>query len=452
MFAVPVRCVLLLTALLLGGCSIKPIMAGTRMCGFSSYELTVEQPPNFGDAASIDGRRTFGNVLDEALFRRVLGDEARPSESMLFLSGGSLHGAFGAGFLDEWKRRSSNGNLPDFKVVTGVSTGSILATFAFVNQPESAVQGYTITREGDLLKPFGGVKNGDPTASSYVQLLRRGALADLSPLRARLRTFIDDAMLREVARQGQRGRLLLVGVVDVDTGHAVILDLTDMAKQYASAQDEAARQLKQDCYIEAIMASSSAPLAALPVFIDNRMYVDGGARFGMFSDELGEQIVRSSDSSAKPTIYLLINGDQEISPKCGKADPAHCPNGADPPGNYAGAHAKWSFPALALRSEGILANQVYRFSAARVAEQARQRGIAFRLIRINPDMMEYKSPLDPAGSAPAESRTCREWRAIDRSDGDPLQFYPKYMRCVIDYGRSRVAGEMQSWTTEDGPF
>jgi hypothetical protein len=452
MITVPLRSLILLFALILGGCSIKPIVAGTKMCGFSSYELKVEQPPNFGDAASASGHRAFGDVLDETLFRRVLGDEGRPSESMLFLSGGSLHGAFGAGFLDEWKRRSPGGHLPDFKVVTGVSTGSILSTFAFVDQPERAVEGYTITNESELLKPFGGVKNGDPTISSYVQLLKKGALADLGPLRLRLHGFIDDGMLHKVATEGARGRLLLVGVVDVDTGQAVILDLTDMAKQYVSAPDDATRQVKRDCYIEAIMASSSAPLAALPVFIDNRMYVDGGVRFGMFSDEIGEQILRTSDSSAKPTIYLLISGDQEVAAKCGKADPAYCSNGADPPGNHTGAHAKWTFPELALRSEGILANQVYRFSADRVAQQARARGIPFRQIVIKPDMVTHSFPRGATGVAANDAKTCQEWRAIDRADGDPLQFYPKYMRCVIDYGRARVTDEMQSWTTENGPF
>jgi len=173
----------------------------------------------------------------------------------------------------------------------------------------------------------------------------------------------------------------------------------------------------------------------------------------MFSDEIGEQILRTSDSSAKPTIYLLINGDQEVAAKCGKADPlAHCPNGADPAGNYAGGHAKWTFPALALRSEGILANQVYRFSADRVAQQAKARGIAFRQIVIRPDMMTHAFPREAAGVAAADAKPCKDWRMVDRADGDPLQFYPKYMRCVIDYGRARVADEMASWNTQDGPF
>ena len=49
--------------------------------------------------------------------------------AILVLSGGGAAGAFGAGFLSGW---SESGQRPDFKIVTGVSTGSLQATFAFL--------------------------------------------------------------------------------------------------------------------------------------------------------------------------------------------------------------------------------------------------------------------------------------------------------------------------------
>ncbi|MEO6093907.1 MAG: patatin-like phospholipase family protein [Novosphingobium sp.] len=456
-----IRLLLPLLLVFVAGCAIQPPPqpAASQMCAFLSYDLAVEQPPNFGDVTT--ERRTLGDVLNEALFRTPQADAAPPSESMLFLSGGSLHGAFGAGFLDQWKRLSTPQHLPDFKVVTGISTGAILSTFAFVDMPERAVEGYTIESESDLLKPFGAVKKGEPATSSYIALLRKGALADLAPLRDRLHGFIDDAMLRKVAGEGTRGRKLLIGVVDVDTGQAVVLDLTDMARQYVAAADAVragtARadatdpERKRDCYVEGILASSSAPLAALPVFIDNRMYVDGGARFGVFSDEIGDEIERNGDSSAKPTIYVLINGDQEIAGRCGKADPAHCRHG-DPAGNVLGAHAGWTFPQLAVRSERILTNQVYRFSSSAIAVRAKERGMVVREIKIDADMMEHRFPRAPAGSSAAGSRSCAEWRTFDRdSAANPLQFFPNYMRCLIDYGRFQAARKLPQWQEEDRP-
>ncbi|WP_375429515.1 patatin-like phospholipase family protein [uncultured Sphingomonas sp.] len=403
--------------------------------------------PGAAVVASAAGARSFGDLLDRTLLTPprnsavAVAGRAVPDPSMLFLSGGSLHGAFGAGLLDEWRRTAPRGRLPEFKVVTGISTGAILATFAFLNRTEDAVRGYSIGHERELLTPIVSVRNGVPTEKGYVDMLRKGAVADLSPLRQRLIHFIDKGALEAVAAEAGPGRerVLLVGVVDVDTGQALALDLTEMARRYAAERDEAERVRLQGCYVEAILASSSAPMAALPVFIDNRMYVDGGVRFGMFSDEIGDRIERSSAAAAAgggPRFYVVVNGDQELSARCGKADAArHCARG-DPPGNYEGVHRKWRFTELALRSEQMLANQVYRFSASTIETAARNRGVPFHLAKIGPDMSRHRYTLDDPALGRAETMTCEEWRKEDRKIDDPVQFYPRYMRCVIDYGRA----------------
>ena len=48
---------------------------------------------------------------------------------LLAVSGGGDKGAFGAGLLCGW---SAAGNRPKFKGVTGVSTGALIAPFAFL--------------------------------------------------------------------------------------------------------------------------------------------------------------------------------------------------------------------------------------------------------------------------------------------------------------------------------
>ena len=58
-------------------------------------------------------------------FERVRGH----SLNILELSGGGQNGAFGAGFLNGWRE---SGTRPQFDIVTGVSTGSLLATHAFL--------------------------------------------------------------------------------------------------------------------------------------------------------------------------------------------------------------------------------------------------------------------------------------------------------------------------------
>ena len=47
----------------------------------------------------------------------------------LALSGGGANGAFGAGFLNGW---TASGKRPVFKIVTGVSTGALMAPYAFL--------------------------------------------------------------------------------------------------------------------------------------------------------------------------------------------------------------------------------------------------------------------------------------------------------------------------------
>ena len=56
-----------------------------------------------------------------------------PAASVLAISGGGATGAFGAGLLCGW---TETGNRPEFKVVTGISTGALIAPFAFVERGE----------------------------------------------------------------------------------------------------------------------------------------------------------------------------------------------------------------------------------------------------------------------------------------------------------------------------
>src|SRR5882757_1289990 len=52
-----------------------------------------------------------------------------PPVSYLAVSGGGDNGAFGAGLLNGW---TEIGTRPEFRMVTGVSTGALIAPFAFL--------------------------------------------------------------------------------------------------------------------------------------------------------------------------------------------------------------------------------------------------------------------------------------------------------------------------------
>lgn len=400
-------------AFLASGCATVPReVARADYCDFRIQSAEVALPP--------PGR---GPLLANV----------KPANAMLLLSGGSLHGAFGAGLLARWKEL--NGGLPRFRTVTGISTGALLSTDAFIDTPEAAQRAYTIRSESDLLTPYAKRNaSGGFGLPAYVSIARHNAVADLGPLRRMLHDHITMEVLQQVVARSS-GRRLLVGAVDVDSGDAVIFDMLDMAARAVAASGPRSEHYR-DCYIDAIVASSSVPLAARPVMIDNRMYVDGGARFGIFVDGLGRDagVEASGTPGAPPQLFIVVNGMQRVRPECGKADQNRCAqDGTDAYDNRDGAHARWNLLGLAQRSSDILIAQIYRFSVADIAARYRDRYGAAAAV----GSLHYFQ-IDAAGmlAHPFDGGNCGAIHAEEEARLHPLQFYPRYMACLIDYGRA----------------
>lgn len=390
-----------------------------------------------------------GVSLPEEQVRAFLG--SRPTEplavppepvdnSLLLLSGGSQHGAFGAGFLAEWSKQ--RGRLPRFATVTGVSTGAILSTWAFVGEPEVMAKEYAIESEGQVLDAFARRKrDGGLTLGSYLTIARRGAQADLSPLRERLMTLIDDSMMARVAAQA-RQRTFLVGIVDVDSGDALMVNLGSLAQKQAEATDPLEKARLRACYVDSIIASSSVPPAAPPAFIDNRMYIDGGARFGLIGPAFLSVARLAAVGKEAPTMYMLVNSTLETKAQCGRRDPDLCaPDGTDPSANTGHSRRDWDLIDLALRSVDILTGQIYRFSVAALARDyeitAGRQPYFAKIDRVG--LMEHRFPR-------GGPTTCEKWKEIDATTDRPLEFFPRYMTCVVDYGRMRAAA--MNWGTQ----
>jgi len=118
-----------------------------------------------------------------------------PATELLVLSGGSQHGAFGGGFFTALPR------VPTYKIVTGVSTGSLQSTTVFLaNQPVPTDRVYPADQGEGLFKP--GRSNledmavalsisGEPTLLKVTKppafgAIVKGSTGTLEPLRARL--------------------------------------------------------------------------------------------------------------------------------------------------------------------------------------------------------------------------------------------------------------------------
>jgi hypothetical protein len=193
-----------------------------------------------------------------------------PPANFLAISGGGEDGAFGAGLLCGWTER---GDRPEFKVVTGVSTGALTAPFAFLGPSHDAKlrEVYTTISARDVL-----------VQRNLTAALFNDAMADTSPLRHFIQRHADQQMLNDIAAEHQRGRILLIGTTNIDARRAVIWNVSKLA---ATGNPQAL-----ELFQSILVASAAIPGAFPPVMIDvevngqhyQEMHVDGGASTQVF--------------------------------------------------------------------------------------------------------------------------------------------------------------------------
>lgn len=220
----------------------------------------------------------------------------RPPE-VLLLSGGGSRGAWGAGVLNGWSERDDR---PEFDVVTGISTGALQATFAFLGRGYDAQleEAYTsvsnrqIYRKRLFFWDLGGAFVGS-------------SMRTTGPLRKLIEQYVSDDVIREVATQQGR-RLLCVGTVNLDSGAFVAWDLTRIAA--GAARDPA----RYDLYRAVVLASATMPVVFEPVEIDGALHVDGGVREQLFARLILEDLVdrsrRAAPAARGISVWALVNG------------------------------------------------------------------------------------------------------------------------------------------------
>ncbi len=82
------------------------------------------------EVAGIPGARAFSDAFVETFTAMLSNASARNRPfSYLALSGGGGDGAYGAGIMNGW---TAAGTRPEFSLVSGVSTGALIAPFAFL--------------------------------------------------------------------------------------------------------------------------------------------------------------------------------------------------------------------------------------------------------------------------------------------------------------------------------
>jgi predicted acylesterase/phospholipase RssA len=220
----------------------------------------------------------------------------------LALSGGGANGAFGAGFLYGW---SSTGRRPVFKIVTGVSTGALMAPFAFLGPSYDGAlrEFYTTTTTRDIFA----------LGSLLVQLVRGDALADTGPLAALIARHVDAEFLRDIAAVHARGRRLYIGTADLDSQRFVVWNMGLIA---TAGGPEAL-----DLFRKVMLASASIPVVFPPVFFEveaggqryDEMHVDGavGAHVFLNGGVFRPALIRERagrGGAGREDIFVIHNG------------------------------------------------------------------------------------------------------------------------------------------------
>ena len=221
-----------------------------------------------------------------------------PSDmSYLALSGGGADGAFGAGLLHGL---TETGRRPTFTIVSGVSTGALMAPFVFLGPSyDDRLEGlYAGDLGSSLIKKV-----------SIINALFGNALVESDKLGRLVAKNIDDTVMAQVGAEYRKGRRLFVATTNLDSQRAVVWDMGAIA---TSGSPNALSLFRQ-----VITASASIPSLFPPRLVSvtaqgrefKEMHVDGSTVQQIFvapDDVLfGEREARGFPRLK--SLYVLLN-------------------------------------------------------------------------------------------------------------------------------------------------
>src|SRR5712672_99000 len=240
---------------------------------------------------------------NDALVRAGKPLDPLPPIYLLGISGGGDAGAFAAGLLAGW---SVHGGRPQFKVVTGISAGALIAPFAFLGPQYDEV----IRSVSTSIGPQEVFHERNRLAG-----LASDGMADSGPLARLVAKYVTPELLAEIAHEFSNGRVLEIGTTDLDAGRAVTWNMGAIAANGSPA----ALKLFRDIMI----ASASIPGAVSPVMIDvevdgkpfQEMHVDGGVitQVFLYPSHILTELAKATGAPLHREIhgYVIRNGKLE---------------------------------------------------------------------------------------------------------------------------------------------
>jgi hypothetical protein len=283
------------------GCLLLVLIAGCTSMG-SRHPV----PEGLVDQASVPGLPRVRAIVDVAHVRlsqmdQLLGNAAARARrdhqpvTMLALSGGGPQGAYGAGLLCGWTK---TGSRPEFDVVVGISTGSLIGPYAFLGPAydEQLKQGYTTVTDKDIFKKRHLIS----------VLFGADSVASSAPLAKLIAREMDPDIIEAVAAEYRKGRRFYVGTSDLDAQRLVVWDMGAIA---ASGQPGS-----HELFCKVLLASASIPVAFPPVRFEvqahgqiyDELHADGGVMTQVFGAALLDRLMVLSGTH-QGKFYLIRN-------------------------------------------------------------------------------------------------------------------------------------------------
>ncbi|MBN9085297.1 MAG: patatin-like phospholipase family protein [Reyranella sp.] len=262
--------ILLILAPGVGGCSIPAREPAVPVADTErALPLGIPNARFFADSDPRPMIEDAERALEREIAALPPGKRLGPAH-FLAVSGGGDNGAFGAGLLNGW---TETGTRPQFKGVTGVSTGALIAPFAFLGpEYDGALRDVYTTMNADRVFRFRGLSAA----------LFDDAMADTTPLSEVIAKYLDQKLLDAIAAEYRKGRLLLIGTTNLDAQRPVIWNIGAIADSGHPGALDLIRKI--------LRASAAVPGAFQPMLIDveldgkkyQELHVDGGAIAQLF--------------------------------------------------------------------------------------------------------------------------------------------------------------------------
>lgn len=227
---------------------------------------------------------------------KVVGENKSDHDTLdiLAISGGGSSGAYGAGVINGWTK---SGKRPNFDIVTGVSTGALIAVLTFAGPEYNGKLRELYTEQSNqTIYRKKGLIAGLFSDSFY----------DYTPFKHQIQRVLDNKLLDKIAVEHRKGRRLYIATTNIDAGKLVVWDLGKLAA--SNRHNKLLRSQK------IIRASAAVPGFFKPVYIKPRngveirqAHVDGSVKAPI--------LIRNfmfDRPAKKKNLYVLLNSQMKL--------------------------------------------------------------------------------------------------------------------------------------------